>query len=221
MERVGDQGHVGELVEEDLAIGRREIQGAARDRCSPGRRRGPQPVSGSLPASCLDDVEQLTGSHVDDRRDEVRAEVGREADEGGLVEPEGCHVIEAIRVVDQGRTVGNDGVIDRVPVTPELSSDLVDAATVVTERSGGVAASSVGECHAGMGDPIIDLGPRLVRAVSISTDEQALVPDERRGDPVDGQVAVGDADALLDLGDHPAARTAGRRRLGLDVDAQH
>jgi hypothetical protein len=68
MERVGDQGDVGEFVEEDLPIGRREIQGAVRDAGAPGLRLASQPVDGSLAASCLDDVEQLAGSVVDDKR---------------------------------------------------------------------------------------------------------------------------------------------------------
>ena len=68
MERVGDQGDVGEFVEEDLPIGRREIQGAVCDGCSPGLRPASQPVDGSLAASCLDDVEQLAGSDVDNKR---------------------------------------------------------------------------------------------------------------------------------------------------------
>ena len=68
MERVGDQGHVGQLVKEDLPIGRREIQGPVSDAGSPGLRLASQPVDGSLAASCLDDVEQLAGSDVDNKR---------------------------------------------------------------------------------------------------------------------------------------------------------
>ena len=65
MERVGDQGHVGQLIKEDLAIGRREIQGPLRDAGSPGLRPDSQPVDGSMACSCLNDVEQLAGSDVD------------------------------------------------------------------------------------------------------------------------------------------------------------
>jgi hypothetical protein len=106
------------------------------------------------------------------RGDEVGRQKGSEPDEGGLVEPQGLDVVEAIWMVDQGRPVSQHSSRNNLAVTPEIPGDLVDASAVLSNRSRGEAACSIGQGQARMGDlsrakgvgvaplAIVDMTPR-------------------------------------------------------------
>jgi hypothetical protein len=120
-------------------------------------------------------------------------------------------------MVDQGRPVSQDSVIDRVPVTTELPGDLVDAPAVLSDRSRGEAACSIGQGEAGMGDALVDLGPGLVLTVDVSTDEPALVPEQPARSAGDGKVDQFDETSTLRFSNDATRRTPGSRFRSLEV----
>ena len=76
-----------------------------------------------------------------------------EPDHERLVQPEGLDHPEAVRiVVDQGGSVGDDGVVHGVPVTPELDGHLVHAPGVASDLFGDPPAGPVAHGHAGRPD---------------------------------------------------------------------
>jgi hypothetical protein len=93
------------------------------------------------------------------------ASPGADPGEEHLIEPEGFDGSETLRIViDQGGAVGDDGVVDCVPVTPELEGDLVHAAGVATDLLGDPTPGPVAHGHAGSTDALVFLGPRTDRA---------------------------------------------------------
>jgi hypothetical protein len=71
MERIGDQGGAGNHDLEHPSIGARQIEGAELDALAKGALSFGQPGDGLSTAATRDDVEELTGSHIDDLGGEV------------------------------------------------------------------------------------------------------------------------------------------------------
>jgi len=61
-------------------------------------------------------------------------------------------------VIDQGFAIGDDGVVDRVPIAAELFGHLVDAASAPADLFGDPAAGSVGHGKTRRPDAIILFG---------------------------------------------------------------
>ena len=156
----------------------------------PGRRPSLEPVLGTLTASTLHEVQQLSLADVDDRGDEVGAVVGGETDEAGLIQPQGSDRAEAVRVLDERFTIRSHGV--------------VDAAAGFTDRPGGGAPGSIGDAHPGSSNPAVLFSPGLLRTITVHAPPSALVPEERGGDPLDGKVAVLHDHPLVHLSTHAA-----------------
>ena len=76
MERIGDQGGIGHHDLEHASIGAREVERAELDALQECRRPLSQPGHGLGAAPTRDDVEELTGTDVDDLGGEVLAVVG-------------------------------------------------------------------------------------------------------------------------------------------------
>ena len=89
MEGIGDQGGPGHHDLEHMPVGAGEIEGAELDAVPERSSLIRQPVHGFGTAPTRDDVEQLSGSDVDDLGREVLTVVGAEPDHEHLVEPEG------------------------------------------------------------------------------------------------------------------------------------
>ena len=106
-------------------------------------------------------------------------EVGGGADEGRLVEAECVDLAEAARVVDQHLAVGDDDVVDRVPVTTELRGHLVDRAALAPNVLGRPQCCAPGQLHPRVGDPVVLLGPAAIRAVGVLAAPSPLVPVQR------------------------------------------
>ena len=119
-----------------------------------------QPAHGLGAAPTRDDVEELAGPDIDDLGGEVLAVKGTDPDEEHLVEPERGDLADAVVVSDeQGLAIGDDGVVDGVPVTSELGGHLVDAPGAAADLVGGPPGGAVGHHLAGRGDPVVLLGP--------------------------------------------------------------
>ncbi len=85
---------------------------------------GLEPHGGLFPTATRHDVEELGVFHVDDRGGERGAVIRRLAKKGHLVKAEGLNHPEAIWILGQGLPVGEDGVVDAMPVTAEFLAHL-------------------------------------------------------------------------------------------------
>ncbi len=78
---------------------------------------------------------------------------------GCLIKPQGSHLAETVRVVNEGCSIGQDSVIDGVPVAPKLSGHLVDAATSLTNGPRHIAPSPVSHLAPRCSDSGVLFGP--------------------------------------------------------------
>ena len=67
-----------------------------------------------------------------------------------LVQAEGHHVAEAFRVLHEGHAIGDDRVVDRVPVATQLLGHLVDAAPPEPHLARRPSPSAIGDDEAGL-----------------------------------------------------------------------
>ena len=95
-----------------------------------------------------------------------------------LVEAQRTDVTEPFRVVDQGPAVGDDGVVDGVPVAPEFLGHVADGLAPPTDLVGRPPSRAVGQGQTWRSDPVIDLGPGPPVALSLPAREAPLVPHE-------------------------------------------
>ena len=78
------------------------------------------------------------------------------------------------RVVHQRLAVGDDGLVDGVPVTAEVPGHFVDRTGVPSHLFGGPTSCPAGHDQAGEGDARILFGPGTIRAVRVMTDQLRL-----------------------------------------------
>ena len=83
-----------------------------------------------------------------------------EAGEQDFVETEGGHVADPIRVVDERCAIRDDGVVDRVSITPEFGRDFVHAAGTAANLGGDPPAGTIRHRQPGRRDPGRFFGPR-------------------------------------------------------------
>jgi len=132
----------------------------------------------------------------------VLAAIRPEPHEKHLIEPE--RVDRAVAtgvVVDEGGAVGDDGVVDGVPITAELHGDLVDGARVAPHLFGHPAPCPIGHCHTWRGDAGVLLGPRSAGTRCLTAAPPALVPHKTRRATERRQVDQLDDRALLHRGE--------------------
>lgn len=178
MERIGHLDGARHHGGEDQPIGARQIQGGVANLLPPLRALGLEPRRRPLAAATRDDVEELAQADVDDLGGELLSAPGPHPHEEHLVEAERLNGAKARRiVVDQGAPIGDDGVIDRMPVTAELGGDLVDAAGVASDLFGDPATGPVAHGHAGGTDAFVLFGPRPHRTRRLGAAPAALVPE--------------------------------------------
>lgn len=106
----------------------------ARDSSGPGLPAADTPDGGGVPGimskSCLAPTSAIQVDHALVRQRSARGEQL-------LVQLEGLNVARPIQlVVDQGGPTGDHGVIDRVPFTDQLKSELIDGAAPSLDLSG-------------------------------------------------------------------------------------
>ena len=118
MKGMGDLGGVGQHRVEDRLVGVRQVQRRPADPGPPLLGAGGEPGARLDGVATWDDVEQPAVADVDDLGRPALRSVLAFTDVEGLVQPDGVGVADAIRiVVDEGGAVGDDGVVDGVPVT--------------------------------------------------------------------------------------------------------
>jgi hypothetical protein len=214
---VGHQLSVGQHRGEGGSLGGREIERARGDVTEPLLTATSQPRLGSLSSAIRRDVQQLALIHVHDRGHELLATPLAELHRQVFVEPEGAHVVKAIRVIHQGRSVGEDGVVDGVPVTSELFGDLIDGPAVLAHFKGRPPPGTVDHLEPWGGNALVDLGPGARRATLLSAAESSLVPHQADLAPDHREVDEGHRMPVLHRGDDPAGGTAHELALELDV----
>ena len=135
-----------------------------------------------------------------------------------LVQAQGVDLADPVRVLDQGLAVGDDDVVDGVPVTAELAGQIRDRAATAADLLSDPPAGPVGHHQPGRPDRGHRLGDRPDRTARCggrtigACAHQAGRPPERR------QVDELDGPAVLDPRRSVTAR-APRSGPGLDMDA--
>jgi hypothetical protein len=153
----------------------------AQARChSPDRSSQERPLVAShrqapCGAAAREDLEELAGADVDDRcrprLDVPRAEAGEEH----FVEAEGVDEADAGGVVDKRCAVGEDGVVDSVPVAAELLGEVGHRAAASANLLGHPPPGPVRHHQPGRSDRRGGLGERLRRTAAGRAGSAALV----------------------------------------------
>ena len=144
------------------------------------------------------------------------------AHEQHLVEPQRLDDAETVRVVvDKGRPLGDDRIVDGVPVAAELPGDPAHAARTASHLLGDPPSRPIGHLETPRRDAGVLLGPRTHRARGFGAPEPTLVPDETGWTAEQREVHELDSSPVLHVGDDPAGGTTLGHRLQLDVDPDH
>ncbi len=144
MKGIGYQDGARQHAGEDGSVGAREIERGVAHVREPLMALGLEPRGGLFSTATRYDVEELRSAHVDDRGRELGAVIRRLAKKGHLIEPKGANYPEAIWILGQGLAVGEDGVVDGMPVTAEFFGHLGDAARAAPHLFGDPATRTVG-----------------------------------------------------------------------------
>jgi len=208
MERIGHLDRPGRHQGEHLAIGAREVQGGEAHLVTPRLAPLGQPGHGLGGRAARDDVEELAVPDIDDLGGELLAPPRTPAHHQRLVEAEGLDRAEATRVIDQGSAIGDDGVVDRVPVAAQFGGHLVHTARAPADLFGDPPAGPVGHGQTRRRDAVVLLGPAAVGAVGIRTAPPVLVPEQSRAPAEAGQVDEGHDPLILQVGEHAALWTS-------------
>ena len=79
---------------------------------------------------------------------------------------------------NQGFAVGEDGVVDGVPLAAEVLGHAIDVAPEAAHLKGRPTTSPVGQAEMWRRDPVVDLGPGDLVAHGLEADEAPLVPHQ-------------------------------------------
>lgn len=159
VERIDNLGRVGQLLVEHLAVGAGHVQRRVADAGTPLGPSILQPTGRRSRITAFYEIEQPTLCHVNDRRCPPLRAVAATLDEQQLIEPERGRDPDACRVIHQPAAVGDDRVVDRVPVTAQVLGDLADRAAVEADLVGRPAARPVSQPQPCSRDRRCGLGP--------------------------------------------------------------
>ena len=220
MKRIGHLDRLGHGLVKDAAVGTREIEGGVTHvaepvfsaRQQPGRRRGPTATGHH--------VEELSALDVHDLSRVVLAAILALAHEEHFVEAQRSDDADAVLVIDQGLAVGEEGVVNGVPVTAQFLRHLSHAASAATHLLGDPASRAVAQTESARCDQRILFGPRAVWTRGLGTAETSLVPHQSSRSSEGGQVHQFDPAPVLHVRDDPADRTAGECLNPFDVHPQ-
>lgn len=105
----------------DGGIGGRHVEGPEADPFLPRSRLFVDPARHIGVFAGREDLDDLVVFHVGHRGGVVSVVLGRELDEGRLVEADGRGAVQALAIgLEQGLAIGDHGVVDRVPVTGQF-----------------------------------------------------------------------------------------------------
>lgn len=161
-----------------------------------------------------DDVDELRGlagaADVHDRGAPLLAPPVPDPTEQGLVEAERVHGADAFGVgLEQRLAVGEDGVVDGVPVTAQILGDLADRPAQPPDLAGRPPRRPGGHRHPGSGDALIDMGPRPGQTGRLRAAPTVLAPHQPDRPAEAPQVDQLDHGAVLDPSPHSAGPAPG------------
>jgi hypothetical protein len=158
--------------------------------CSHAMPRGERPASaaGLHAGPTGHDIQQAPGADVDDRRRPSLATARTLTTKRGLIEPQRRRGADAIRVViDERDAVRDHGVVDRVPVTTQLDSDLVHRAPAPAYLFGRPPPGPVRQRQPRRRNSAHLLGPGPHRTGRVGAQPAPLAPHHRVGRPKHGR----------------------------------
>jgi hypothetical protein len=155
---------------------------------------------------------------VHDRGGPLLEVPGTLAEEQGLVQAEGVDRADPVDISGQECfAVGDDRVVDSVPVTAQLLGDLVHRPAQLADLAGRPPCCPGRHRHPGRGDALIDMSPRPGRAQWLGAVQALLVPHQP-GRPTEArQIDQLHGGPVLDPSTHPARRAPGPLGPGLDM----
>lgn len=160
VERIRDLDGVGEHRVEHRPIRTRQIKRRPFDVRPPLLRTRSKPAARLDARAACNNIEELPGTHIDDRRRPVLLMELAESHEQRLVQAERRGFTDAVGVViDERFAVRDHRVVDRVPRTLELAGELVHRAAMGTDLAGHPPARTIGHSGARRRDPAIVTGP--------------------------------------------------------------
>lgn len=121
------------------------------------------------------------------------------------------------RVVDDELSVGDDGVVQGVPVAADLGGHLRDGPAETADLDRRPATGSVGQHLAGSCDPLVPLRPALHRTALHRARPARLPPHEPSLAPEAGKIEQLDRLAVFHHGNRPAPDAAGPLTSLFDV----
>jgi hypothetical protein len=218
VERVGHPDRVIEPAIQARAVGLGQVGRHHAHAGEPRRRLAIEPGSQRRGAVSRDHVDHDLGPQVDQAGRKERRVILGGGQPRGLVDAEGAHLADPLRVVDQGFAVLAHRVHHGVPRDPELVCHLDDRPRVAAHLAAALGAGTVGQ-QAARRERLRGLGPGPRRARGLLAAPAALHPHQAGGPPEGGQVAVLDRHPILRDGDHAAPGAADQ--LGDRFDADH
>jgi hypothetical protein len=135
MERILDLNRVGQHRVEHRPIRTPQIQRRVRDVRPPLVAAFGEPPGRLHTTATRDNIEQLPGTHIHDRRRPRLVMARTNPHEQRLVEPQRSGCTDPVGIIDERFAIGDHRVVDRVPRAAELGSDLVDRASMTTTCS--------------------------------------------------------------------------------------
>jgi hypothetical protein len=159
MERIDYLHRVREVVVEHRPVGLGQIQRRMRDRGAPRRWPMVDPRRCLRGVASFDNIKDLSATDINEMRRPPLGAVLAIAKEQHVIDTKRAYFPVSLRVVDEHTPVSDDGVVHRVPVRSELTSNLSDRATSSTDLPGRPPPSPSGHDLAWVSDAIITNGP--------------------------------------------------------------
>jgi hypothetical protein len=207
VERVGDLYRVGQHEIEGGPIRSRQIQRGPAHLVAPRLASGLEPLRGAFAAAARDDVKELAGADIDDRGGPVLVVEPPQPHEQCLIQTQRGDGADTARVVDQGGAVGDDGVVDGVPVAAKLDGDLVDRAGVAADLLGHPPPGPIRHHQPGRRDARVRPRPRRHRTITVEALPAHLPPAQPGLSTERRQIDQLDRLTVLDHRASPAPQT--------------
>ena len=138
-----------------------------------------------------------------------------------LVEAEGADDTEPIGIIiDQGGAIGDDRVVDGVPVAADLDGHLIDASGIAAHLLSHPPTRTVGHGLPGCTDAKFFTDPRHRRTRLLGATPPMLVPHQSRRATEARQVHQLHDGPVLHMGEHAASGTTRPTGSDFDVDSK-
>jgi hypothetical protein len=192
--------------------------GVQRDRADLGQpviRSGTKPVVHRGPGAVGHHIQQPATLQVHQASDVPGWRHAGRLEEGGLIQAEGGHTLQAHSVVHQRGAVLVYGPHDGRPANAEVACHCGDRVGVLADPPAGLGPGPLGQ-HCSRADGRHPLGPGPHLAGWLSTAPDALAPGQDHRPATSGQIAHPDRAPAVQLGPYPTAHAANHGRRGLD-----